>query len=233
MVAMPPGHGKTVLGTFTFGPWYLATHPDHKLLVLSYSDPRSRKFGREIRNTCIKAAKDGYPGLKLAKDSKGKSNFVTEQGNEVSAMGFAGEVAGERADCILIDDPVKSMVEARSEARMEEIHDIYRSVVKARLKPGGIIIAYLTRYGMRDFAGRVLDAEASRWKQLTFPAEQPPDSGRYLWSAYHGKDLYEEAKQDPETWWSVWQQSPKSLRMHVFREEWLQFWDPPGIGVAA
>jgi hypothetical protein len=128
-------------------------------------------------------------------------------------------------NCILLDDPVKSMVEARSEARMEEIFDIYRSVVKQRLKPGGIMVVYLTRYGMRDFAGRLIEAENTRWKQLLFPAEQPDGSGRYLWSEYHGKAVYEEAKEDPEVWWSVWQQQPKQLSNHVFRPEWLMYWD--------
>lgn len=365
---MPPGHAKTTLGTFTFAPWYMNRHPKHSVLVLSYDEKRSVRFGRRIRNDCrTAAAQEGFPGLAPVRDSHAAGFFVTEQGNECYAAGFNGPLAGTRTDCvvghtlvttkehgvipvtevysrmaasrtgvlsvlgvnhrshllawgtvravrrrlvrrtyelrslmgrnltltgrhrvyippygykaamnlcrgmelctpdqfvpdrvqsldtsndpihvydlevegthnffangilihncILLDDPVKSMVEARSEARMEEIFDIYRSVVKQRLKPGGIMVVYLTRYGMRDFAGRLIEAENTRWKQLLFPAEQPDGSGRYLWSEYHGKAVYEEAKEDPEVWWSVWQQQPKQLSNHVFRPEWLMYWD--------
>jgi len=486
MVMLPPGHGKTELGTFTFVPWYLARNPTHSVLVLSYDEKRSQRFGRKIRNACRTAAEqEDYPGLMPMKDSHASAFFTTEQGNEVYASGFNGPLAGMRTDCIpasvvldtergpltvgdfielpdrprilgfnhetgksewhtvvaiqsriakseelveittsagrsltltgqhrvysppsgytasnllkpgdvllampsgtwpvvrhvgyflrmaqatireawirmglltmpwfmsmgrtrqwqlieymdqaalhgrvpedwmeqlsqgvaicvppkltthlqspwqkthsqqlallltprfwqfalqewkhlrqtpqiehdavamvgqartetegvrvydlqvegtnnffangilvhnciVIDDPVKSMVEGRSEARMEEVFDIYRSVVKQRQKPGGIIVTYLTRYGMRDFAGRVMEAEGTMWKELMFPAEQPADSGRYLWPQYMGKPYYEEAKKDPEVWWSVMQQQPKQLRSHVFRPEWLTYWD--------
>ena len=239
LVMMPPGHAKTTIGVYEFAPWYLKENPSHNLMVLSYDDPRARRFGREIRNRCrasAQAAARGEPGcagLMPVSDSGAMNYFHTAQGNTVSAMGFNGPLAGERVHCMLIDDPVKSMVEARSEARMEEVYDIYRSVGKARMVPGGIgiIIAYLTRYGMRDFAARVIEEEGKRWRQLVFPAEEPADSGRFLWTKYFGRDAYLEAKQDPEVWWSVWQQQPKQVQNHVFHEAWLRYWDPPGVTV--
>ena len=131
-------------------------------------------------------------------------------------------------NCCIIDDPVKNHADAESEADMAKRYKIYQSAIKPRRKPGGIILANLTRWGMRDWWARVEEAEGTYWDQLLLPAEDPPDSGQYWWPEYIDSEVYEEAKKDPEFWWTVWQQSPKQLFTHVFREDWLRFWDAPG-----
>ena len=70
LVMMPPGHGKTSLGTFTFAPWYMSRFPTHNVMVLSYDDKLGKRFGRALRNACRKAALDeGYEGLHPRSDA--------------------------------------------------------------------------------------------------------------------------------------------------------------------
>lgn len=128
-------------------------------------------------------------------------------------------------NCLVIDDPVKSLSEAQSEALMEERWDIYRSVVDNRLKPGGIMVMLLTRFGLRDLAALVLEGEPDEWDEFILPAED--EKGRFLWEEYLGRARYEKNKRDPEMWWCVWMQQPRAFTNAVFAKDWLCYYDLP------
>lgn len=223
-VTMPPGDGKSSIGTLNFAPWYLSQFPTHSVLgPVSYADALAKRFGGKVKRACEAEARDRYPGLTPTRDSRAKNYFTTEQGNEFHAAGFDGPIAGNRMDLVIIDDPVKNRSEAESEATMEERFDIYKSVIRNRLKPGGIMLMVLTRYGLRDFYARVIQAEPDQWDVLTFPAENA--DGTFLWEEYHGREHYELEKKDPETWWSVWMQEPRAFISRSFSPNWLMYYE--------
>lgn len=222
-VCLPPGDGKSTIGTLNFVPWYLSQFPTHSLLMASYADPLARKFGGKIKKICEALAREGYPGLAPTRESRAKNYFITEQGNEFHASGFDGPISGTRVNGVLIDDPCKNKAEAESEPVMDDRFDTYRSVIRNRLVPGGIMLMVLTRYGLRDFYARVMQAEPDEWDVLTFPAED--ENGKFLWEEYHGREHYETEKRDPETWWSVWMQEPRAFISRSFSPNWLCYYD--------
>ena len=63
------------------------------------------------------------------------------------------------------------------------------------------------------------------WTVITLPAENPPDSGNYLWPEHYDKKHYEEQKIFEESWESLWQQDPQGSRSLWFKREWLEFYD--------
>jgi len=228
LIEVPPGHAKTDLATKHFIPHYLGNHPGHSAMTLSYSDDLSKMFGRAIKNVCNDPiAQSVFPGLALTRDSRANSFFATVQGNDYYAVGFDGTIAGRRVDLLGIDDPVKNKVQAESETIMSSHFDVYRSVVKSRLKPNGLMFMALTRYGLRDFAARVLESEGAEWDILSIPAEDA--EGHYLWEEHYGRAHYESAKRDEEVWWATYMQRPKAFTENYFREEWLCFSEPGAV----
>ena len=223
MVEVPPGHAKTDLGTRAFIPWYMGRHPDHNVAITGYADDLVREFGRDIRNICNSSlARAVFPQLELTADSRAISHFKTVGGNQCYTAGLDGAWYGRRLNCFVLDDPVKNLLEAQSETVMKTRFDIYRSVVKSRLRPNAIVLANLTRFGLADFAARVLAFEKDEWEVLIIDAEN--EDGGYLWEDYYGKEWYESAKRDPETWWAQYRQRPREFEDEWFKKDWLNFY---------
>ena len=80
-----------------------------------------------------------------------------------------GPVTGRRADLIIIDDPVKSQLEADSPAARDHLWSWFRSDLLTRLKPGGRILLIMTRWHPDDLGGRILDGDDT-WRTLRLPA---------------------------------------------------------------
>lgn len=222
----PPGHAKTTLGTIKFTPWYLGKNKGHAAMTMSYSDTLAKDFGRKIKNlTQSDLCLEVFPGLKMTRDSRGSSHFATVDGNDYYASGFGGIVGGRRLNLLVIDDPVKDLNEARSDAEMTNRMEIFRSLVDARLQPDGIVLMNLTRFCLNDFADRVLKYEGDEWDVIVLAAEQP--DGTYLWEDYYGREKYERIKKkDPEVWWATWMQQPGQYISNYFSEDWLCFYKP-------
>lgn len=133
---------------------------------------------------------------------------------------------------MLLDDLIKNKGDAESDTVQADLFETYKSTVKDRLRPNGKIIMVMHRWLTNDVAGRILEMdgtvdEGGAWTVLKLPAEDPPDSGHYLWEEYYGKEYYEDFKKDDETWASKFQQDPGSSLSYKFREDWLQFYDVP------
>jgi len=234
-ICLPPGHGKSEVGTVSLIPFLLGSRPGIRAMTLSYSTAFAMEFGRRIRNICESdLATEVFPTAHPTLDSHGSKRFSTKGGSSYFAAGFNDRIAGVHYDFIGIDDPVKSMFEAQSEPKMRARFDVYRSVVKDRLRPKGKMLMSLTRYWLRDFFARVMEAEPDAWDILIVPAEDtdgkfgwPPDRrGRFLWSDYYGDAHYESAKSDQEVWWSVWQQQPRAFDEFWFNEDWFLTYKP-------
>lgn len=221
----PPQHGVSEIATVSGVSWYLTNHAGHNAMTLSYGQDLAKKFGRAIKTICNSdIAYATVPTVQCEHDSRSVTAFTTEQGNEYHATGFTGTIAGIHLDLLDIDDPVKSMKVAKSETEMDTLFDIYSSVVKFRLKPGGKILLNMQRFWLRDFAQRVLNAEPGEWDILLLDAENP--DGSYLWEDHHGKKHYTDAKRNLEVWWAVFRQKPMQFDEYWFKDEWWRTYRP-------
>jgi hypothetical protein len=226
MVQVHPGAAKSEIGTIACASWYMGNHPGHRVLTMSYGDSLAQEFGGKIRDICNgPLAANVFPDLRTTRGSRSNKHFTTEQNNEFYAAGFEGVWTGRRCDAMFIDDPCKDMEEAKSEREMKARFNRFRSVADARLRPGGIVIANLTRYGTQDWAARVLQHEGDEWEQLILDAENP--DGTFLWEDFYGREKYESIRRkDPEVWWATWRQQPSHENDFYFdSSKWLTY-DP-------
>lgn len=245
-VFMPSGHSKTDIATKTFIPWYLARNANKNVILITHTDPLARDYGGHIRDTMQNSEtfQQVFPDIKLNNLNRASNFFRTNKGNSFYAFGMDGGVTGRRGDLLVIDDPVKTLQDALSETVQADLFNTYQAVLKDRMRPGFRIVLAMTRWSVRDFAGRILEAEGKRWRILALKAQAPnPEKcmtcranaelkqavehdcpAPFLWESFYGRERYMEAKEDLYIWNAKWQQAPVPQLSQGFQESWLRFY---------
>ena len=229
MVLMPPGSAKSTYVSTLFPPWYLARHPSDAIVAASHTSELSERFGRRVRN--IINEHSATLNIALAPDIQAANQWETTVGGEYFAVGVLGAVTGRRADLVLIDDPVKSRLEADSETISERIWEWWKADLQTRLKPGAKIVLVMTRWHEADLGGRLLDemgAGGRGWEVLKLPMEAELNDamgrapGEPLWPEWFTDEMRADAKRDSRTWSALYQQSPAPATGIYFERDWLR-----------
>lgn len=234
IVAMPPRHGKSQLGSYLFPAYLMGKRPDAKLIVGSHTAELAQRFGRMIRNLVEEERyKELFPKMALSADSKAAGRWNTSQGGEAFFIGKGGAMTGRGGDVIILDDILDEQ-DALSETAMENTWEWITSGPRQRLQPGGAMILINTRWKTDDPAGRFIKAQsqlkADQWEVLEFPAILP--SGNPLWPEYWALEELEKVKFSIglKKWNAQWQQQPTNDEGAVLKRHWWRKWrhsEPP------
>lgn len=234
MIAMPPRHGKSQMGSYLFPAYLMGKRPQSKLIVGSHTAELAQRFGRMIRNLVEDDKyKELFPGMALSADSKAAGRWNTAQGGEAFFIGKGGAMTGRGGDIVILDDILDEQ-DALSETAMENTFEWYTSGPRQRLQPNGAIIVINTRWKTDDLSGRLLrqqgNLKADQWELLEFPAILP--SGNPLWPGYWTKDELEKVKLSIglKKWNAQWQQVPTNDDGAILKREWWRKWkydEPP------
>lgn len=139
LVTMPPQHFKSETCSHLFPAWFLANHPDEKVILAGYGSSFAEEWGRKVRNT-LEEFGDLW-GIRIDQQSRAGAHWNIEghRGGMHSA-GIGGPITGHGASLLLIDDPIKDQSEAFSAIYRKRIIDWYQSVAYTRLAPRGKIV---------------------------------------------------------------------------------------------
>lgn len=234
MIFMPPRMGKSLTTSELFPAWYLGRHPERSVITASYSQEFVEGFGRKVRNyVADPRTRTVFPELQLADDSRSAARFDTTAGGSYYAVGRGGAITGRGGHLILIDDPIKDMEEARSEAVRRQLHDWYASVLYTRRQPDTAIVLVQTRWHFDDLAGWLLrEQKEEGWDVLNLPAIAEVDegwrkSGDPLWpEKFPLEDLNATRRVTGTAVWSaLYQQRPVPEEGSIFKAEWWQRYD--------
>jgi hypothetical protein len=144
MIAMPPRHGKSQMGSYLFPAYIMGKKPDAKLIVGSHTADLAQRFGRMIRNLVDdEKYKELFPGMTLSVDSKAAGRWNTAQGGEAFFIGKGGAMTGRGGNIVILDDILDEQ-DALSDTAMENTWEWYTSGPRQRLQPGGAIIVINT-----------------------------------------------------------------------------------------
>ena len=234
IIAMPPRHGKSQLGSYLFPAYVMGRRPDAKLIVGSHTAELAQRFGRMIRNLVDEERyKELFPEMILSADSKAAGRWNTSKGGEAFFIGKGGAMTGRGGDIIILDDILDEQ-DALSDTAMENTWEWITSGPRQRLQPGGALILINTRWKVDDPAGRFIKAQsqlkADQWEVLEFPAILP--SGKPLWPEYWSAEELEKVKFSiglPK-WNAQWQQQPTNSEGAILKREWWRKWtfaEPP------
>lgn len=241
MVLMPPGSAKSTYASVLFPPWWFAQHPASAIIAASHTADLAQHFGRQVR--ALVREHGPRLGVELALDSRAAGRWRTDQQGSYFAVGVRGPITGQRADLVIVDDPVKSHAEADSAAARERLWNWYRSDLLTRLRPGGRVVLIMTRWHEDDLGGRLLARQPEDWRCLRLPAlaeaEDPlgRQPGEPLWPEWEDMEalLGKRAQVGPRVWSALFQQNPHPPDGGVFDTRRIDTIDtaPRGTSVRA
>jgi phage terminase large subunit-like protein len=228
MIFMPPGAAKSTYSVHLFTPWYLGRKPNRSVIVATYAGSLAEKHGRKARAVMRQPVYQEIFNSGLDPQRKAVAEWGTTNGGEWMGVGILGGVTGNRADLIIIDDPVKGRQEADSEVTRATTRQAYDDDVLTRQKSGAAIIIIQTRWHEADLSGSLLpedyDGESGpilcrdgeTWEVVNIPAQAERDDdplgrkrGEFLWPEYWPREHWNQFMVNPRTWSALYQQRPR------------------------
>lgn len=236
-VFMPPQHGKSEGSTRRLPAFALGLDPDKKIAIVSYSDTKAKKFGRECQRIIdSKEYHDLFPdtllGMSHVADVTGawtrtaNEAEIVDHSGSLKAVGVGGPLTGEPVDMLIMDDLYKDAKSAWSSTIRQGVQDWYDTVADTRLHNDSQQLIVFTRWHEDDLAGHLLkiqgeydpDTNPDGWVVIKFPAIKigaptaidPRQEGEALWPERHSlHDLEIKRKKNPHVFESLYQQDPK------------------------
>lgn len=239
MITVPPRHGKSEQATKKFPSWVLGKSPEFPIIVSTYSQDLSTKFGQGTRDIMNSRNYQAVFNTRLREDTKAKASWMTEEGGGYEAVGVGGAITGKGFKIGIIDDPVKNDEEAESEIVRENIWNWYTTTFYTRQEGNAAIIVIQTRWHDDDLSGRLIkqqkEAEEAgetnydQWEIINFPAIAEHDEsyrkqGEPLWPSKFGIEQLDKTKLTlgPYKWSALYQQNPVDADSQEFKSFWFQ-----------
>jgi predicted phage terminase large subunit-like protein len=244
MVFMPPGSAKSTYASVVFPPWFMGRKRRRNVIVATYAADLGRKIGRRMRSIVKQGVYREIFDTGLSLESSAADEWALDNGNEFMSGGILSGITGNRADGLIIDDPVKGRQEADSEVIQERTKSEFEDSLKTRLKPGGWIILIQTRWSENDLAGQILpegwDGESGEilcrdgqtWEVLCIPAQAEENDplgrkpGEMLWAEWFDAEHWANYRGNSRTWSALYQQRPAPDDGSFFRREWFRRYRP-------
>ena len=112
MILMPPGSAKSTYCSVVLPTFLMGRVPGYRIILASYGTDLARKHGRRARQIVRSARYNKIFGTTLSREQSAADAWALTNGSEYMATGIQAAVTGNRANGIIIDDPVKGRDEA-------------------------------------------------------------------------------------------------------------------------
>lgn len=228
MFFLPPGAAKSTYVSVVFPAWFMGKAKRRNVIVATYASPLARKLGRRARSVVRQPVYEEIFGSTLSADTAAADEWALSTEQEFMAGGVLAGITGNRADLLVIDDPIKGREEAESDIIRKRTREEYEDSLKTRLKPGGRIVLVQTRWHEDDLAGGILperyDGESGwvrcrdgeDWYVVCLPAEANRSDdplgrfpGEMLWPEWFTEEHWRAFRGNPRTWSALFQQRPQ------------------------
>lgn len=200
VINVPPRFGKSRTAQM-FTQWSLGKNKTLKVMTGSYNETLSTVFSKNVRNAIDEKKADAnkivysdiFPDVKIKRGDGAMNLWSLEGGyNNYLATSPSGTATGFGCNLMILDDLIKSALEAHNEDLLEKHWEWFVNTMLSRLEEGGKIIIIMTRWATRDLAGRAMQffkEEGWRCRQVMMPAQYP--DGSMLCSDILSEDSYQ------------------------------------------
>lgn len=253
MLFLPPGAAKSTYGSVLAPTWRMGVKPHTQIILGSYNTALAKKHGSRGRNIVSQDMYMGAFGATMSPDTQAKELWTLTNGSEYMSGGLQSGLTGNRADGLIIDDPVRGRADAKSETVQLKTIDAYEDDAQTRLKPGAFQVLIQTRWDLSDLAGLILPADYAGqsgpilcrdgmvWEVINLPAKALYDDdplgrqkGEYLWPEWFDAKhwyQYEPRPGDPNSpnlrrWQSLFLQMPQPDSGNEWDKEYTQWYEP-------
>lgn len=245
MLFMPPGSAKSTYGSVIVPSYAMGKVPGFRVIAVSYGSDLARKLGRKARAVVRQPKFKALFDTEISAESSAADEWALANGSEYMAGGLVnGAITGNRANLVVVDDPIKGRSEAESDIVRQRVAEAFDDDVKTRLLPGGSIIIIQTRWHEEDLAGSILPLDyagesgiihcrdGQDWEVICLPAmaERADDPlgrkpGEYLWPEWFDRRHWAQFENKPRTWASLFQQRPAPEEGDLFQRSWLRYYN--------
>ncbi len=223
MILMPPGSAKSTYASLLYPAWWFTQFPHTSIIAAAHTFGLAQYFSRRLRDLITE--NETLLGYRVSPGERSVSSWRTSTGGEYYAAGTRGGITGRRADLLIIDDPVKSQMEADSTVFRDKMWSWYRSELITRLKPGGRMILIMTRWHDDDLGGRLLKYEKDEWHVLCLPALADTSDpigrevGEPIWPLWESKAQLTRKRDaiGSRVWAALFQQTPRPPGEGLFK----------------
>lgn len=247
LIMAPPGSAKS-LRTVLACAKQMGAKPGTQLIYTSYGGTLAEKQSRRCQAVVQQERyRQIFPEEPVLEKDSVKEWSLSNK-SEFMASGLLGGITGNRADGIVVDDPVSGREDADSEAMRQKTLDAYQDDLLTRLKPGGWIVFIMTRWHEADLMGSILPddydgrsgmvrcKDGLDWEVLNIQAkcERHDDPlgrqiGEYLWPEYFPAQHWQlhEFAEGPEArrkWEALYQQRPAPQGSGRFHETMIDYY---------
>lgn len=263
MIFMPPGTAKSTYTSAVLPAWCMGRDSlrnfKGRYILTSYGAELAELQSRRCQSI-IRQQEYGviWDNPMTIGELKGAAHWQTNLGQELRAAGIGGGITGNRANGIIIDDPVAGREEADSPKEQRSVVNAYQGDVLSRLLPGAWIAFIMTRWNENDLAGYILPNDYKGqsgmirckdglfWEILNLPAkaENVDDPlgrklGDYIFPEYYPPrhwQIFENAQgtEAARDWASLYQQRPTAQGSGKFTREMFDpyFYDADDLPIA-
>ena len=215
---LPPGAGKSYTIAM-FVTWAYGKDIYNKVVSISYNQILSGRFSKSVRGKIEDRSEknnlddfsviDFFPLVKIKYGDSATNVWALEKSDmSYLASSFDGTLTGMRGNIGVIDDPIKSAMEAVNERVKENHWDFYKNTFKSRMLDGAIEIIVQTRWATDDLAGKLLEEKKGQCYELCIKALDE-DGNSFCEDLYSTEDLLEKkATLDEEIWLANYMQEP-------------------------
>ncbi len=230
--------GKTMLCTQYAPVWYLGMYPDRNVMLISHSARKAEQWGAFTMNVMKEFGPELF-GVVVDPDNSSKGSWgLKGRKGTMRSVGIGTAIEGEGIHFGAIDDPLDPEA-AASPAQLDSAWDWYTDAYRPRLMQGSTTLLVMSRWGLRDIAGRIEEHQAKTpgsdpWRTVRLPAiaEAPLDADLETWrdelGRADGESLWperwpvEDLRQiqlsiPPATWESRYQQNPTAKEGDMFK----------------
>jgi predicted phage terminase large subunit-like protein len=245
MLFLPPGSAKSTYGSAIAPTWAMGRKPGFQVILASYNTELAKKHGRKARAICRQGVVGDAFETGLSKATSAAEMWALDNGSEYMAGGLLSGLTGNRADLLIIDDPIRGRQDADSPAVRAAVWAAIEEDAMTRLKPRGSIILIQTRWHPLDPAGMLLGekydgrsgpwvaTDGMTWEVLNIPAECEHEDdplgrqvGEMLWPEWFDATHWKPHRAKPRSWASLFQQRPTLGEGGAFKREWVRWYEP-------
>jgi hypothetical protein len=250
MLFAPPGSAKSTYGSVLASAWAMGRKPNTQIILGSYASTIAAKQSRKVRAI---ARDPRYTAIwkekpTLLDDQRAVDDWQMTNGSSLMSAGLLAGITGNRADGLIIDDPVANREQADSSTIREKIYNEYIDTAMTRAKPKMWCLLIQTRWHEEDLAGAILPEnyegesglihcrDGQVWDVLCIPAEAEREDdplgrkpGDFLWPEWFPREHWSTWRDNPRaarTWAALYQQRPAPFTGVHFNREMFKYYNP-------
>jgi hypothetical protein len=218
MIFAPPGSAKSTYASVLAPAWAMGRRPNTQIILASYATSIAAKQSRKVRSIMRDPQYSSIWSEKpvLTEDQKAVDDWSLTNGSSMMAAGLLAGITGNRADGVIIDDPVAN----REQTRWHE-EDLAGAILPA------------------DYSGEsglIECRDGQTWEVLCIPAESERADdvlnrpvGEFLWPEWFPREHWTTWRDNPRaarTWAALYQQRPAPFTGVHFNRDMFKMYDP-------